>query len=38
MHLIISWDWVLHADELLFLLWLVVWLIGWLLGLFGRRP
>jgi hypothetical protein len=38
MHLIIAWDWVLHADELLFLLWLIVWLIGWLVGLAGRRP
>jgi hypothetical protein len=34
----ISWDFFLHADELLLFIYLVVWLIGWLVGLAGRRP
>lgn len=32
MHLIVDWDLVLHADELLFLLWLAVWLVTWIVG------
>lgn len=33
MHLVIDWSAVVRADELLFLLWLVVWLIGFVAGL-----
>ena len=32
MHLVIDWSAVVRADELLFLLWLVVWLIGFVAG------
>lgn len=38
MHLVVDWSWVLHADELLFLLWLLVWLVTWLLGLIRHAP
>lgn len=38
MSLAISWDWILHADELLFFIWLVVWAINWLIGLVVRAP
>ena len=34
----INWDWLLHADELLLFLYLVVWLIREIVGLAGRRP
>lgn len=38
MHLIVDWDWLLHADELLFFVWLVVWFVRFILGLIGRAP
>lgn len=35
MHVQIDWDWLLHADELLFFLWLVVWIVEFVAGLIG---
>jgi hypothetical protein len=34
----ISWDFFLHADELLLFIYLVVWAIREIVGLAGRRP
>lgn len=34
----ISWDFFLHADELLLFLYLVVWAVREIVGLAGRRP
>jgi len=34
----IDWTLVTHADELLFLLYLIVWLVQWLIGIVGRAP
>lgn len=36
MHLAIDWNWLLHADELLFFIWLVVWLVGEIISLVNR--
>ena len=34
----ISWDFFLHADELLLFIYLMVWFIQEIVGLAGRRP
>jgi hypothetical protein len=34
----LDWNWLLHADELLLFIYLVVWAIREIVGLAGRRP
>jgi hypothetical protein len=34
----ISWDFFLHADEVLLFVWLVVWFIRFIIGVVTRTP